>query len=201
MMRQHATREPRRRRAMAVALLGLAACAAGLTACTSNSDDEPGGASGGPSGTAVTSGGSQSASGGTSSAPTAAACADGALAIAVTDVPGASGMSYAQIVITNSSAQPCSVSGYPTARMLNAQRVQVGSPASQIPADAAVIVLAPGDKAGTLLQDATSQCNEPNAAFLEVAAPGSSATVVVASELSPCALSLRPLTPGDQPGA
>jgi hypothetical protein len=107
-------------------------------------------------------------------------------------------MRYAQIIVTNDQAAPCSVQGYPTAQLRGASGAPLGGPAAQIAGSADRIDLGPGESASTLLQVTTADCAASSAAFLEVSLAGGARTQAP-SDLPPCQPRLRPLAPGAEP--
>ncbi|MHA3700951.1 DUF4232 domain-containing protein [Jatrophihabitans sp. YIM 134969] len=135
---------------------------------------------------------------GSPTAPALAACAD--LDVTATRVPGAAGITYGLISVTNRGTSRCGLPGVPALRLLDASRGPVTAVAAAVGAGGAAGALEPGATASTLLQDSSSTCQaNSRSAFVEVQATTAAPKVVVALSLPPCTLSVRPFTPGTQP--
>ncbi len=101
------------------------------------------------------------------------------------------GREIAGVLFTNSSATPCTVSGYPFAQ-LRYRGKQLGKPASDNPGTVRVITLQPGRSAQSQLTAVTT-CQAPISDHVRVVAPHTGTAKTVAIQLRGCSLSIDPL--------
>lgn len=145
---------------LSAGLLGAALVLAGCGG-SNNTDESP---SPTPSGS-TTASPAPSAAPGTSAAPQTSApapeagvvpCTAAMLSAAVEDTPGggAAGSVYRDLVLSNTSSEPCSTFGFPGVSYLSVAATQVGAPATRAGgADAVSVTLQPGQSAVASLRE------------------------------------------------
>ncbi|MDQ1741063.1 MAG: hypothetical protein QOE53_2715 [Pseudonocardiales bacterium] len=205
-----------RRRGLAVLLGATVVLSA---ACSSaRGSDTPAGASAAPASTApATAAPSDTGSSAASSAPTTAApssatppattpvspapatvsrvagCATSALTVVALRGSGAAGHQYAFLQFTNSSAKPCSLTGFPGVQLLRGAAL-LGRPATRANKPAATVALAPGRSATARLVD-DSTCNAEKSDSVQIYPPNRTEKVVVPLSIRGCALTIDPVIP------
>ena len=133
-----------------------------------------------------------------SSPPALAACGD--LTVTATRVPGAAGVTFGLVTVTNRGSARCALPGVPALRLLDASRSPMTPLATAATSSGAATTLEPGGVGSTLLEDrsATCQANQ-RSTYVEVQATTAAEKVVLALALPPCSLSVKPFVPGSQP--
>lgn len=115
-------------------------------------------------------------------------------------VPGATGRTFALLIFTNAGTVACTLTGRPSALLLDADRQPVTAPASDGDGTATPVALAPGAAASTLLMDDASTCTaDTRSAFVRVGPPGGGASQDLPLQLPPCSLSVKPVVAGTDP--
>ena len=176
---------------------GLLAAGLVLTGCSGGNDAEESPSAASPTPSASTTAGA-SPSAGTSSSATAApetsapvpsegiaACTADKLSATVEDTPGggAAGSVYRDLVLTNTSSEPCTTFGYPGVSYLGQSGTQVGAPATRSGGtDAVTVILKPGQSAVATLRETRpenygEECNMVPVSGLRIFPPDDTAYV------------------------
>lgn len=136
----------------------------------------------------------------TGAAEAGAACGTSQLGVRQTEGQGAAGTEYSGITFTNRSGSTCTLQGYPGVSLLDAQRRQMGQPATRVHASDPVVVLAPGQSATASFSVSPAACASSSlpakSAYLRVFPPGQRADVVVTAQVFACAPQIRPVHQG-----
>lgn len=136
----------------------------------------------------------------TGAARAGSACATSQLTVRQTEGQGAAGTEYSGITFTNHSGSTCTLQGYPGVSLLDAQRRQLGQPATRVSASDPVVVLTSGQSATASFSVSPAACANGDvparSAYLRVFPPGQRADVVVAAQVFACAPRIRPVHPG-----
>lgn len=196
------------RRPAALAALGVLACLVAACATTASSGSGP---QIGPQASATTPapGSPAATSAPASSTPaqaTTASCLSTDLQPQLGSAQGTAGTFYQVIVLTNTSAGPCSLYGFPGVSFVTGVGgTQIGAPATRMPGKtASTVTLAPGAKANLLLaiHDAgaysPSACDQTSADWLRIYPPGDYGAVYVQYQAQACAkasLSIMQVSP------
>jgi hypothetical protein len=196
----------------AVAALALTACSGGSTAPSADASA--------PQQSATTSAPADTTSATASSSPssTPSSTPSGPVECTTKDlrvdvVPGqsAAGQRYAALVLTNTSAGPCFVVGYPGLQLVSASGGTVPTDVVRADGDKKRVTLAAGEKASTLMHwsvvpgpgEPTDSACEPTAASLLVTPPDQTTQLKSAWEGGPVCLKgridVRPLEAGSDP--
>jgi hypothetical protein len=125
-----------------------------------------------------------------------------AVGVTALNLPGAGGHDYARIEFINLGSVTCFLTGYPGVSLLGPAKSLLTAPASRAPANAADIVLAPGEVASTLLVDTFAGCvASTRSTFVRVYAPNLWRPRDLPLAMTPCSLSVKPLVAGRNPAA
>lgn len=146
-----------------------------------------------PSATPTTSAATSTAA--TSSAPTVKptpACAASALAVRVIRGGAALGQEIALITFTNSSSAACTLTGFPSVRLLRGGQL-IGSPSKAATVAPKLLTLAPGAQAESQVTDYSS-CQAPVSDTMRITAPGASASVDKPYEMRACTVVVAPVS-------
>lgn len=191
--------------AVALGMLTLTGCASGDPAeeetSPASSAAEPTTAAAEPSDTATTEP-SESSEPAPSASATASATATAADGVCTADMlsavletemgGGAAGSVYRQIIFTNTADEECEITGYPGVSYVDAEGNQVGAPADREPAEAAEVILAPGESAiapvkQTNAQNYGAECELTETVGLRVYPPNDTEFLVVDQMSTACA--------------
>jgi hypothetical protein len=121
-------------------------------------------------------------------------CATAVLRVRALRASGAAGHQYAFLSFTNTSATPCSLTGFPGVRLLRAG-APLGSAAQRSAKPANRVQIAPGDSVTAQLMD-DSTCNADNSDAVEVIPPNRTERFVLPLTLRGCSLHIDPVGAG-----
>ncbi|MCC3298359.1 DUF4232 domain-containing protein [Arthrobacter caoxuetaonis] len=174
-----------------VAALVLAGCGGSDNADESASPTPSAGTTAGASPSGSPSGSRNATAAPETSAPSvegAAPCTADKLSAAVEDTPGggAAGSVYRDLVLTNTSSEPCSTFGFPGVSYLGISGTQVGAPATRSGGtDAVAVTLAPGQSAVATLRETRpenygEECSSVSVSGLRIFPPEDTAHLNIA---------------------
>ncbi|MFZ3453918.1 DUF4232 domain-containing protein [Arthrobacter sp. 7Tela_A1] len=118
----------------------------------------------------------------------AAPCTADKLSAAIEDTPGggAAGSVYRDLVLTNTSSEPCATFGFPGVSYLGISGTQVGAPATRSSGtDAVTVILAPGQSAVAALRETRpenygEECSSVSVSGLRIFPPEDTAHLNIA---------------------
>ena len=119
-------------------------------------------------------------------------CKPGQLAIEGVRGGAYQGREIAGVLFTNTSATPCTMSGYPSARLIRNGR-PIGRPADDEPGTVKPVLLANGQTAQTELTAVTT-CQAPISDAVRIALPNWAHPVDAQVQLRACSLSVSPIS-------
>jgi LPXTG-motif cell wall-anchored protein len=126
-------------------------------------------------------------------------CASSQLTAALGGGDAGAGNLYRYLVLTNSSATACHLTGYPGLSMLDASGKQIGRPATRQPTTYAAVVLKPGASASDTIHTINHQGTcLPVSSKLKIYPPGNTASLTIAGQITNCdnLFSITPLVAG-----
>jgi Protein of unknown function (DUF4232) len=122
-----------------------------------------------------------------------AGCTTAHLSLSVVDHGAAAGTAYRDLVFKNTSAQSCTLFGYPGVSFLDNHGVQIGAPAQRSGGGATTITLAAGATAVAQLAyhdvyvSTFPSCQPTTSSSMKVYPPNETAALVVPTSLMVCA--------------
>lgn len=121
-------------------------------------------------------------------------CATAVLRVRALRASGAAGHQYAFLSFTNTSASPCSLTGFPGVRLLRAG-APLGPEAQRTAKPVSRVQIAPGDSVTAQLTD-DSTCNAQNSDAVQVIPPNRTEKFVLPLTLRGCSLHIDPVGAG-----
>jgi len=126
-------------------------------------------------------------------------CATSQLAVSLGGSDAGAGQLYHTLVLVNSGATTCHLTGYPGVSLLDSAGKQIGKPADRDPRSYAPVVLAPGAAASDTIHTANriGSCL-PDSSKIKVYPPGNTASTTVPGAIAICSgtFTVTPLAAG-----
>ncbi len=129
----------------------------------------------------------------TAASAAGAECSTAHLALSVVEHGAAAGTAYQDLVFKNTSAQSCTLFGYPGVSFLDSHGVQIGAPAQRSVGGASTINVSPGATAVAQLAyhdvyaSTFPSCQPTTSSSMKVYPPNETAALVVPTSLTVCA--------------